>query len=179
MTTSNDDSTQERVIFNDDERPLLIRDILNAESPAERREWLAVMLIQLREHLGQHGEGWPQVSRELHRLLEETFKGSETYHLALELYERRFSLTGGGDPAEVLRLFLDQQLSPKDTAEEWPLAVVAQPAARFSPEQYRKRLEVASAAIIGTDPRRIDGMHGCLKADEATLARVVNILEET
>src|SRR5581483_198641 len=136
MTTSNDDSTQERVIFNDDERPLLIRDILNAESPAERREWLAVMLIQLREHLGQHGEGWPQVSRELHRLLEETFKGSETYHLALELYER---------------------LSPRRTADEWPLAVVAQPPTRFSSEQYRKRLEVASAAIIGTEPQRIDG----------------------
>jgi|SRR5205085_592007 len=177
MTTSNDDSTQGRVIFNDEERPLLIRDILSADTPADRREWLAVMLIQLREHLGEHGQGWPQVSRELHCLLEETFKGSETYHLALELYERRFSLTGGGDPAEVLRLFLDQQLSPTRTDEEWPLAVVAQPAARFSPEQYRKRLEVASAAILGTESQRIDGMHGCLKADEATLARVLNLLE--
>ncbi|HKQ09242.1 MAG TPA: hypothetical protein VJ464_29235 [Blastocatellia bacterium] len=177
MTTSNDDSAQGRVIFNDEERPLLIRDILNADTSSDRREWLAVMLIQLREHLGEHGEGWSQVSRELHRLLEETFKGSETYHLSLELYERRFSLTGGGDPAEVLRLFLDQQLSPKNTAEEWPLAVVAQPADRFSPEQYRKRLEVASAAIIGTEPRRIDGMHGCLKADEAILAHVLSLLE--
>jgi len=178
MTTPNDDPSQARIIFNDEERPLLIRDILEANTPAERREWLAVILIQLRGHLGEHGEGWSQVSRELHRLLEETFKGSETYHLALELYERRFSLTGGGDPAEVLRLFLDEQLSPRRTADEWPLAVVPLPPARFSPEQYRKRLEVASAAILGIEPRRIDGMHGCLKADEATLVRVLNVLEE-
>src|SRR5207302_1925323 len=99
--------------------PLLIKDILQHHNPSERREWLAVMLIQLREHLGEHGEGWPQVSGELHRLLEETFKGSETYALALELYERRFSLTGHGDPAEVLRLVLDEQFSPTRTDQEW------------------------------------------------------------
>jgi hypothetical protein len=180
MTTSDDNPTQGPIIFNDEERPLLIKDIIEDEQPAERREALAVLLIQLREHIGENGEGWPLVSDELHRLLEETFKGSETYALALELYEQRFSLRGSASPAEILRMILDQQLSPTPRSDQgWPVPVLTHPGSRFSPEQYQKRLEVAGVAILGTDAQRIDCMHGCLKADAATLARILSILEET
>lgn len=179
MTTSDDNPTQARVIFSDEERPLIIRDILAHDDPTERRESLADVLIQLREHLGEQGEGWPQVSRELHLLLEETFKGSETYALALELYQQRYSLVGG-NPAEVLRMVLDEQLSPTPRGVHgWPVTVPASAGSRFTPEQYRKRLEVASAVILGTDPLRIDCMHGCLSADDGRLARILAILKET
>jgi len=180
MTSSDDNPTQGRDIFLEEERPLIIRDIIEDDQPLERREALAVLLIQLRDRLGQHGEGWSLVSGELQRLLEETFKGSETYVLALELYEQRFSLRGYADPAEVLRMILDQQLSPTPRTDQgWPALVLKESGSRFSPEQYKKRLEVAGTAILGTDAQRIDCMHGCLKADDATLARILSILEET
>jgi hypothetical protein len=179
MTTSDDNSTQARVIFMDEDRPAIIRDILAHDDFAERRESLAEVLIQLREHLGQQGEGWPQVSRELHLLLEETFKGSETYDLALELYQLRHSLVGG-NPAEVLRMVMDEQLSPPPRGVRGgPVAVPPAAGLRFTPEQYQKRLEVARAAILGTDIRRIDGMHGCLLVDDERLARILTLLEET
>ena len=112
MTTTDDNFAQEINIFSDDERPFIVGDILESDNPSERREALAVLLIQLRERLGEQGEGWPQVSRELDRLLEENFKGSETYGLAFELYRRRFSVIGLRDPAAVMRQLLDEQLSP-------------------------------------------------------------------
>ncbi|MEN3332264.1 MAG: hypothetical protein V7641_1629 [Blastocatellia bacterium] len=178
MTSSDDNPTQAPIIFNDEERPLLIKDIIEDNQPSERREALAILLIQLREHLSE--AGWPLVSRELHLLLEETFKGSETYALALELYEQRFSLRGSDRPAEVLRMVLDEQLSPTPRSDQgWPVPVLTHQGSRFSPEQYQKRLEVAGVAILGTTPQRIDCMHGCLKADAATLARILSILEET
>ena len=112
MTTPDDNSAQASKLFSDEERPLIVGDILESDSPSERREALAVLLIQLRERLGEQGEGLPHVSRELDRLLEETFKGSETYRLAFELYTRRFALIGLRDPAELLRQLLDEQLNP-------------------------------------------------------------------
>jgi len=173
MTTSNDDSTQGRIIFSDEERHAVMRSIIKADDESERREVLAELLLDLRQHLGEHGEGWPQLSLELHRLVEWLFQGSETYALALELYEQRFSLPSG-NPAEILRMILDEQLSPTPRPQPaWPQPATSGAASRFSPEQYRKRLEVASAAILGTDPQRIDCMHGCLKADEAMLARLL------
>ena len=175
MTTSNDDSAQGRSIFSGEERHVIMRSVLEADDLSERREALVELLIDLRQHLGEHGEGWQQIALELHRLIEWLFKGSETYELALELYEQRFSLRGG-NPAEVLRMILDEQLGPTPrTLQGWP--VIKELGSRFSPDQYRKRLEVASAAIVGTDPQRIDCMHGCLKADEATLARILSLLE--
>ncbi|MFL6215880.1 MAG: hypothetical protein ACJ74J_18500 [Blastocatellia bacterium] len=56
MTTSDDNSAQEINIFSDDERPLIVGDILERDNPSERREALAVLLIQLRERLGEQGE---------------------------------------------------------------------------------------------------------------------------
>lgn len=180
MTASDDNPTQGRDLFLEEERPLIIKDIIEDDRPAERREAFADLLVQLRDRLGQQGEGWPSVSHELHCLLEETFKGSETYGLALELYKQRFSLRGCVGPAEVLRMVLDQQLSPTPRTDQgWPVPVLKQPGSLFSPEQYQKRLEVAGVAILGTDAARIDCMHGCLKADAATLARILGILEET
>ena len=125
MTTSDDNSAQEINIFSDDERPLIVGDILESDNPSERREALAVLLIQLRERLGEQGEGWPQVSRELDRLLEENFKGSETYRLAFELYRRRFSVIGLRDLAEVMRQLLDEQLSPPSPARQGHCAAAA------------------------------------------------------
>ncbi|HKP10904.1 MAG TPA: hypothetical protein VJZ91_02300 [Blastocatellia bacterium] len=180
MTTSNDDSTQGRGIFRDEERQVVMRDALEHEDQDERREALVDLLQELSQRLGEHGEGWQQVSVELHRLVEWLFKGSETYELALELYERRFSLVGARGPAEVLRMVLDEQLKPRPHGEQALPAVTqteTEAGSRFSPEQYRKRLEVASAAILGTDVRRIDCMHGCLTADAATLTRALSLLK--
>src|SRR5437868_3242524 len=111
MTTSNDDSTQAHSIFDDEERHALLRSLLKSDNSSERRETLVEFLLDLREHLGPQGEGWAQVYSELHHLIEWLFKGSETYALALELYEQRFHLRGGISSVEVLRLFLDEQLS--------------------------------------------------------------------
>jgi hypothetical protein len=112
MTTPEDNTAQAPNLFSDDERPVIVSEVLESDNPSERREAFAVLLIQLRERLGEQGEGWPHVARELDRLLEETFKNSETYQLAFELYTRRFSLIGLREPAEVLRQLLDEQLSP-------------------------------------------------------------------
>ena len=98
--------------------------IFAGSDETERREAFAEMLIDLRQRLGDHGEGWQQVSDELHRLIEWLFNGSETYAVALELYERRFSLHGG-NPAAVLRTVLDEQMSPISPAEEDEPAVLA------------------------------------------------------
>jgi hypothetical protein len=117
MTTSNDDSPQERGIFSDEERQVVMHAIFAGTDEAERREAFAEMLIDLRQRLGEHGEGWQQVSDELHYLIEWLFKGSETYELALELYERRFSLVGLPGPAAALRQVLDEQLKPKPQDE--------------------------------------------------------------
>ena len=72
MTTPEDNSAQEPNLFSDDERPLIVSEVLERDNPSERREAFAVLLIQLRERLGAHGEGWPHVARELEHLLEET-----------------------------------------------------------------------------------------------------------
>lgn len=179
MTTSNDDSPQGRGIFSDEERDTIMRGVLEDTQQSVRREALVELFIDLRQHLGEQGEGWQRISLELHRLVEWLFRGSESYELALELYEQRFNLRGG-NPAEILRLLLDEQLSPTRRAEAgWPQLVLKGPGLRYSPEQYRKRLEVATAAILGTDAQRIDCMHGCLKADDETLARVSGVLGET
>jgi hypothetical protein len=178
MTTPNDDSMQGRGIFSDEERQVIMREALADEDESKRREALVDLLLDLQQGFGEDGEGWPRVSLELHRLVEWLFKGSETYELALELYQRRFSLRSVRHPAEVLRLVLDEQLSPRPQDEQaLPAAIPAEDESRFSPEQYRKRLEVASAAILGTDAQRINCMHGCLRADAATLAQVQSLLE--
>jgi hypothetical protein len=178
MTTPDDDSTQGRIIFNDEERNTIMRSVFEADDKAERREALVELLIDLRQHIGEHGEGWQQVYLELHRLIEWLFKGSETYDLALELYEQRFHLRGGIEPSEVLRMVMDAHLSPTLRSESgWPVMVAAEPGSPFSPEHYKKRLEVAQAAILGIDTQRINCMHSCLKADAATLARVLSVLE--
>ena len=117
MTASNDDSPQGRGIFSDEERQVVMRAIFEGEDESERREAFAELLIDLRQRLGEHGDGWQQVSDELHRLVEWLFNGSETYRLALELYERRFSLPAGS-PATVLREVLDEQLNPSSRAEQ-------------------------------------------------------------
>src|SRR5438270_6506575 len=146
MTTSNDDSTQGRIIFNDEERHAVMRSLIKADDEAERREVLAELLLDLRQRLGEHGEGWQKVYRELHHLIEWLFKGSETYALALELYEQRFSLPSG-NPAEVLRMILDEQLSPTPRTEQgWPVPIMNELGSQYSPEQYKKRLEVAGVA---------------------------------
>jgi hypothetical protein len=177
MTTSDDNPAQARVIFNDEERYVLLRSILE-EDKSERREALVEMLLDLRQHLGQEGEGGRKVYLELHYLIEWLFRGSETYQLALELYEQRFNLKGGPGPAEVLRKVLDEQVGPTPRAEpERPRHTTAPPDLRFAPEPYRKWLEVASAVLLGIDARRLDGMHGCLSADDATLARILAVLE--
>ncbi|MFL6214824.1 MAG: hypothetical protein ACJ74J_13150 [Blastocatellia bacterium] len=117
MTASNDDSPQGRGIFSDEERQVVMRSICEGGDESERREAFAELLIDLRQRLGEHGEGWQQVSDELHRLVEWLFNGSEAYTLALELYERRFSLPAGS-PATVLREVLDEQLDPSSRAEQ-------------------------------------------------------------
>ena len=178
MTTSNDDSTQGQGIFSDEERQVIMREALEDEDESQRREALVDVLLDLQQGFGEGGEGWPRVSLELHRLVEWLFKGSETYELALELYEWRFSLRSVRHPAEVLRLVLDEQLAPLPRVEPaLPVSLPTQDESRFSPEQYRKRLEVASAAILGTDARRIDCMHGCLGANASTLTQVLSLLE--
>ena len=48
MTTSDDDSTQARIIFNDEERNTVMQCILEVEDKSERREALVDMLIDLR-----------------------------------------------------------------------------------------------------------------------------------
>ena len=116
MTTSNDDSPQGRGIFSDEERQVVMSALFEGKDESERREALVELLIDLRQRLGEHGEGWRQVSDELHRLIEWLFNGSETYEAALELYERRFSLRGG-NPAAVLRQVLDDQLNSKPQDE--------------------------------------------------------------
>jgi hypothetical protein len=124
MTTSNDDSPQGRGIFSAEERQVVMHAIFAGSDEAERREAFAEMLIDLRQRLGEHGEGWQQVSDELHRLIEWLFNGSETYEAALELYERRFSLRGGS-PAAVLRKVLDEQTNPVSRADEEKPATLA------------------------------------------------------
>ena len=126
MTTPDDNSAQEPNLFSDDERPLIVSEVLERDNPSERREAFAVLLIQLRERLGEQGEGWPHVARELERLLEETFKNSETYHLAFALYTRRFSLIGLREPAEIMRQLLDEQLSPPQMDGEGQATAAAQ-----------------------------------------------------
>jgi hypothetical protein len=126
MTASNDDSLQGRGIFSDEERHAIMRAIFEGENGAERREACAELLIDLRQRLGERGEGWQQVSDELHRLIAWLFNGSETYELALQLYEQRFNLRGGS-PAAVLRAALDEQLAPSPPAEQQ--AEPAEPAA--------------------------------------------------
>lgn len=116
MTASNDDSPQGRGIFSDEERQTVMRAIFAGEDEAERREAFAELLIDLRQRLGQHGEGWLQVSVELHRLVEWLFNGSETYELALEIYEQRFNLCGG-NPTAILRAVLDEQLKARSHSE--------------------------------------------------------------
>ena len=117
MTASNDDSPQGRGIFSDEERQTVMRAIFAGEDEAERREAFAELLIDLRQRLGQGGEGWQQVSDELRRLVEWLFNGSETYELALELYAQRFNLRGG-NPASVLRTVLDEQLNESSHSEQ-------------------------------------------------------------
>ena len=117
MTASNDDFSQGRGIFSDEERQVVMQAIFAGEDEAERREAFAELLIDLRQRLGQQGEGWPQVSDELRRLIEWLFNGSQTYELALQLYEQRFSLHGGS-PATVLRTVLDEQVNPGSRAEQ-------------------------------------------------------------
>jgi hypothetical protein len=180
MTTSDDDSTQGRSIFSDEERNVVMRCILEEANLSERREAFVEMLIDLRQHFGDGGEGWQQVDVELHRLIEWLFKGSETYELALEIYDRRFHVRGGFELATLLRMLIAERLSPAPRADQVaPLTVVAEWDSPVLREAAWKRLEVASAAIMGTDTQRIDCMHGCLKADDATLARILSVLEET
>jgi len=112
MTTSDDNPVQAPDPFSDEDRPLMVTASLESGNPAEQREAFADLLVRLRGRLREQGEMLPHVSREVDRLLEETFKGSDTYRLAFELYTRRFSLVGLRDPAEVIRRLLDEQLSP-------------------------------------------------------------------
>ena len=178
MTTPNDDSAQGQGIFSDEERQIIMRAALEDEDESQRREALVDLVLALQKGFGEDGEGWPRVSVELNRLVEWLFKGSETYELALELYEQRFGLRGVRHPAEVLRMALDKQLSPRPQGEQALPATMPTPdESRFSSEQYRKRLEIASTAILGTDARRVDCMHGCLGADAATLTQVLSLLE--
>lgn len=117
MTASNDDFPQGQGIFSDDERQVVMRAIFEGENDLERREACAELLIDLRQQLGEHGEGWRQVSDELHRLVAWLFNGSPTYDLALQLYEQRFNLHGGS-PAAVLQAVLDEQLTPSAPVEQ-------------------------------------------------------------
>ena len=133
MTASNDDSSQGRGIFSDEERQVVMQAIFAGEDEAERREAFAELLIDLRQRLGQQGEGWQQVSDELRRLIEWLFNGSQTYELALQLYEQRFSLHGGS-PATVLREVLDEQLKPRPHDEQALPAAMPEGESRLSPE---------------------------------------------
>jgi hypothetical protein len=83
-------------------------DSIVSDDKEYRVESLAIALIELLDALreGQTGE----VIGEMERLLECTFRHSETYDLAFELYERRFDIKGGSDPARVLRGVLETHL---------------------------------------------------------------------
>jgi len=116
MTASNDDSPQGRGIFSDEERQTVMRAIFEGGNDPERREAFAELLIDLRQRFGDRGEGWQQVSDELHHLVAWLFNGSQAYELALELYEQRFNLPGG-NPAAVLQTVLDEQLTPSSPVE--------------------------------------------------------------
>jgi len=164
MTTPDDNSTQEPNLFSDDERPLIVSEVFERDNLSERREAFAALLIQLRERLGEQGEGWPQVAGELERLLEETFKNSETYHLALALYTRRFSLIGLREPAEVMRQLLDEQLSPPPKDCEGQATAAAQSCrARVTPQAAFVALSKFST--LHNESRSTLDDYGCAKWD--------------
>ena len=104
-------------VFTDDkERDTIIDGIVETDDGEASREALADLLIGLIE--GSNSETPPTplaLANELDKLLEVSFRNTETYNLALELYRKRFHLYGG-TPEQIMRAALDRALTkPTET----------------------------------------------------------------
>src|SRR5689334_21720588 len=87
----------------------VISGIVNADDEQEACNNLADLLISLREALSDPARfDSAALLSEIDSLIEKTFKGSELYEMALELYRQRYHTIGGKPPVEVLRAALEQ-----------------------------------------------------------------------
>src|SRR5689334_568776 len=87
----------------------VVSGIVDADNEQQACNNLADLLISLREALSDPARlDSAALLSEIDSLIEKTFRGSELYELALELYRQRYHTIGGKPPVDVLRAALEQ-----------------------------------------------------------------------
>ena len=128
QTTTQDDQgdhptapTDVHYLFsNSEDLDAVISGIVDADDEQEACNNLADLLISLREALGDpaHLDSAALLSK-IDSLIEKTFRGSELYEMALELYRQRYHTIGGKPPVDVLRAALEQvAIRPREQGGE-------------------------------------------------------------
>lgn len=113
--------TEAHYLFsNSEDLDAVVSGIVDAEDEQQACNNLADLLISLREALGDPAQlDSAALLSELDSLIERTFRGSELYELALEIYRQRYHIIGGRPPVEVLRAALEQVvIRPRKQAGE-------------------------------------------------------------
>ena len=128
QTTTQDDQcdhstapTAGRYLFaNSEDLDEVIAGIVDADDEQEACNNLADLLISLREALSDPARlDSAALLSEIDSLIEKTFRGSELYELAFELYRQRYHTIGGKPPVDVLRAALEQVgIRPYEQADE-------------------------------------------------------------
>jgi hypothetical protein len=94
---------------NSEDLDAVVSGIVDAGDEQQACNNLADLLISLREALSDPAQlDSAALLSELDSLIERTFRGSELYELALEIYRQRYHIIGGRPPVEVLRAALEQ-----------------------------------------------------------------------
>jgi|SRR5438105_4422693 len=129
QTTTQDDQcdhptapTAARYLFaNSEDLDATVSGIVDADDEQQACTNLADLLISLREALSDPAQlDSAALLSEIDSLIERTFRGSELYELALEIYRQRYHIIGGKPPVDVLRAALEQMVirPPKQAGEK-------------------------------------------------------------
>jgi hypothetical protein len=110
-------------VLNKQEREIFIQAVTGLDAN-DRNEQLANFIISLLDEIQQEPYGAQHVQTELELTIEELFKRSDAFCLALDLYAGRFQLRGGKvevvtrDLETILRTVIDEKLrDPEPTPE--------------------------------------------------------------
>jgi hypothetical protein len=110
-----------RYLFaNSEDLDAVISGIVDADDEQQACNNLADLLVSLREALSEPAQlDSAALLSEIDSLIERTFRGSELYELALEIYRQRYHIIGGKPPVDVLRAALEQGgIRPRKQASE-------------------------------------------------------------
>src|SRR5690242_16056525 len=98
---------------NSEDLDAVVSGIVDADDEQQACTNLADLLISLREALSDPARlDSAALLSEIDSLIEKTFRGSELYELALEIYRQRYHIIGGKPPVEVLRAALEHVAIP-------------------------------------------------------------------